>query len=333
VIARATWRPCDAAWRRRLESGGVQGSIAGHPCGTFREGWVDVTTDDTGPAAAYRAIRPRFVDVGTAEIAYRTFGAGPPVVFLHGWPLSGFTYRKIVPRLAERFTCHVIDLPGAGETRWREDNDFAFQGQAANVARVIERLGLGRVHVVAHDTGATIARALALRVGDRVDKLALIGTEIPGHRPPWIPLFQRLAGLPGAAMSFRLLLGFAPFVRSSMGFGGCFVDRRLLGGEFADAFVRPLVESPARLDGPLRYLRGIDWGLVDSLAQRHREIASPVLFVWGAEDRIFPAARARSMVTQLRDCRGFHEVPGARLLVHEERPAEVAAHLLAFLSS
>ena len=290
-------------------------------------------TDDGEAASTYRATRPRFVDVGTAEIAYRTFGDGPPVVFLHGWPLSGFTYRKLVPRLAERFTCVVVDLPGAGDTRWREDNDFMFEGQAANLARFLERLGLGLVDVVAHDTGGTIARALALRAGERVGKLALIGTEIPGHRPPWIPLFQRLAALPGTMASFRLLMRLEPFVRSSMGFGNCFLDRSLLGGEFADAFVRPLVESPARLDGQLRYLRGIDWALVDALAERHREIASPVLLIWGAEDRIFPVDRARSMVPQLRDCRGFHAIPGARLFVHEERPAEVAAHLLAFLSS
>lgn len=273
----------------------------------------------------------QFQDVGSAAIAYRRCGSGPPVLFLHGWPLSGLTYRKLVPQLAERFTCIVVDLPGGGETRWRSDNDFSFHGQAQNLRRFIDGLGLTGFHVVAHDTGATIARALALIAGDRIAKMVLIGTEIPGHRPPWIPLFQRLAALPGTRASFRLLMSSGSFLRSPLGFGNCFVDRRLIDGEFLQHFVRPLIESPVRLDGQLRYLRGIDWALVDRLAEEHRRITNPVLFIWGEHDTIFPPQRARAMVSQLADCRGFEVVPNAKLLVHEERPEAVAEHIRSFL--
>lgn len=275
----------------------------------------------------------RFQDVGSAEIAYRTFGIGPPLVLLHGWPLSGFTYRRLLPHLAARFTCYAIDLPGAGDTRWRRDNDFSFRGQAENVDRFAAGLGLTGFHVVAHDTGATIARALALSAGARIGKLVLMGTEIPGHRPPWIPLFQQLAALPGTSLVFRLLLSSGRFVRSPMGFGHCFADRRLLTGDFAAHFVRPLVKSSARMEGQMRYLRGIDWALVDRLATDHATIKNPVLLIWGEEDRIFPVQRARSMVAQFADCRGLHVVPGAKLFVHEEQPEVVAAHILAFLAS
>lgn len=276
---------------------------------------------------------PRFHSVGTADIAYHEVGAGPPVLLLHGWPLSSFTYRKLVPYLAPRFTCYAVDLPGAGDTRWRSDNDFSFRGQAQNLRRFVEGLGLNGFHVVAHDTGATIARALALVAGEHIGKMVLIGTEIPGHRPPWIPLFQRLASLPGARPIFQLLLSSDAFVRSSMGFGNCFVDRRLLSGEFTEHFVRPLVESSTRMDGQIRYLRGIDWAFVDQLAEDHKRIANPVMLIWGEADTIFPAQRARVMVSQLADCRGFHVVPGAKLLVHEEQPALVAEHIRGFFDA
>lgn len=279
----------------------------------------------------YLASPLHFHNVGRAEIAYRVFGSGPPVLFLHGWPLNGFTYRKLLPALAARFTCYVVDLPGAGETRWQDDNDFSFGGQAENLRRFVEGLGWRGVHVVAHDTGGTIARELALRAVGRLGKLVLMGTEIPGHRPPWIPLFQRLAALPGASVSFQLLMSSQRFLRSPLGFGNCFVDRDLLAGEFRDQFVRPLCRSRRRLEGQLRYLRGIDWTLVDRLGDDHRKIANPVLLIWGEQDTIFPPQRARAIAVQLPDCRGFHVVPGAKLLVHEEQPAIVAEHTLAFL--
>jgi pimeloyl-ACP methyl ester carboxylesterase len=56
-----------------------------------------------------------------------------------------------------------------------------------------------------------------------------------------------------------------------------------------------------------------------------------VLLVWGADDPTFPLERARGMVSQLAHCRGLVPIRGARLLVHEERPAEVADAALPFL--
>jgi pimeloyl-ACP methyl ester carboxylesterase len=273
----------------------------------------------------------KFQDVGTAEIAYRSVGSGPPVLFLHGWPLSGLTYRKLIPELAQRFTCYAIDLPGAGRTRWRDGHDFSFTGQAKAVERFVDALGLRGFDVVAHDTGGTIARALALNAGERIGKVVLIGTEIPGHRPPWISLFQRLSTLPLARPTFQLLLSAGPFVRSGMGFGNCFMDRGLIAGEFTDLFVRPLLESNQRMEGQIRYLRGIDWALVDRLAEDHRRITNPVLLIWGERDSIFPPQRARVIAEQLADCRGFVVVPNAKLLAHEEQPHIVADHITRFL--
>jgi pimeloyl-ACP methyl ester carboxylesterase len=129
----------------------------------------------------------------------------------------------------------------------------------------------------------------------------------------------------------RLLLRVPALRRSPMGFGGCFEDPRLHEGDFHEAFVAPLLASQRRLEGARRYLAGIDWQLVDGLAERHREIRAPVLFVWGEDDPTFPIDRARSMVPQLADCRGLVPIPHARLLVHEEQPAKVAEAALPFL--
>ena len=56
----------------------------------------------------------------------------------------------------------------------------------------------------------------------------------------------------------------------------------------------------------------------------------PVRLIWGADDPTFPLARAREMLKQFPDA-NLVEIPRARLLVHEERPAEVARAVLEFL--
>jgi len=161
------------------------------------------------------------IDTGTARLPCRRFGSGPPLLFVHGFPLSGFTWRKILPALAERFTCWVPDLPGLGDSAWTDATDFSFPGQGRTLKALVDRLGLERYSVVAQDTGGTFARCLALEDGARIDKLVLINTEIPGHRPPWIPLYQLLMQIPGATIPFSLLLRSSAFLRSGMGFGGC----------------------------------------------------------------------------------------------------------------
>ena len=274
---------------------------------------------------------PEFADVGAARIAWRAVGRGEPLLLIHGWPLSSFSFRKLLPRLAAHFTCYLPDTPGLGETEWRDETDFRFAGQAESLRRFADAVGLERYAVLAFDTGATIARQLALIDARRVRRLVLLNTEIPGHRPPFIPLFQRTLALPGSRAAMRMLLRSRALRRSRMGFGGCFVDLSLLDGDFHVGSVAPLLASPRRLEGVRRYLAGIDWALVDGLARRHREIAAPVLFVWGEDDPTFPIERARAMPAQLADCRGLVPIARARLLVHEERPDAVADAALPFL--
>jgi haloalkane dehalogenase len=270
------------------------------------------------------------IDTGTERLPCRRFGGGPPLLLVHGFPLSGFTWRQVLPDLAKRHTCYVPDLPGMGDSEWTAATDFSFPGQGRTLKRLVDRLGLERYSVLAQDTGGTFARYLALEDGGRVDKLVLINTEIPGHRPPWIPLYQLLMRLPGTLAVFGLLLQSRLFLRSGMGFGGCFADMGLIEGEFHEHVIEPMLRSPKRMEGMQRYLIGAQWGPVDALAKDHARLRMPVQLIWGADDPTFPIAYARQMVKELPDAR-LVEIPGARLLVHEEKPADVTRAALEFL--
>jgi pimeloyl-ACP methyl ester carboxylesterase len=272
-----------------------------------------------------------FIDVGPNRIAYRRSGSGPALLLLHGWPFNHTSYDAVTARLETHFTCYRPDTPGLGETKWSESTDFSFGGQARTLRDFADALGLARYAVVAHDTGATIARLLA-DSDARIDKLVLLNTEIPGHRPPWIPLYRNLAALPGAGRVFPLLLRSRTYLRSPLGFGGCFSDVDHIDAAFVARVVEPLLTSRQRSDGMMRYLRGIDWSVVDGLAATHARLAMPVQLIWGAEDPTFPIALARRMASQFANAQ-LADVPAARLLVHEEQAEAVAAIALRFLGA
>jgi pimeloyl-ACP methyl ester carboxylesterase len=273
---------------------------------------------------------PQQIETPAAVLPCRRFGSGPALLLVHGFPLSGFTWRKLLPELSRRYTCYVPDLPGMGESEWSDATDFSFPGQGRTLKALADQLGLSRYSVLGQDTGGSFARFLALEDGARIAKLALINTEIPGHRPPWIPLYQALMRLPGTLQAFRLLLSSRAFLRSRMGFGGCFHDLGLIEGDFHEQVVTPLLRSARRRDGMRRYLVGAKWPPIDALVQDHARLGMPVRLVWGADDPTFPLPLAREMVKQFPNA-DLAAIPGARLLVHEEKPAEVVAALVEFL--
>lgn len=273
-----------------------------------------------------------FVDSGTARVCYRKAGEGPALVLLHGFPLSGFTWRKVVPQLSCRFTCYAFDLVGLGNSTSGAGVDFSSEGQAAVLQRVLRALGVSAYVLMGNDTGGWIARELALLETTRVTHLALMNTEIPGHRPPWIPLYQRLARLPGCAFVLRSMLASRRVRRSAMGFGGCFVDLDLIDGEFNEQFVAPILSSRDRLASLVRFLVEMKFERLDRFAELHAKLSMPVAFLWGAADPTFPEPRARAMASQFPNVAHFWSIPGTKLLAHEEQPDTVASRVIEFLT-
>lgn len=288
----------------------------------------------TGPVPRSEAqAQEGLAQVGEASVHWRREGSGPALVLLHGFPLSGRTWDGVVSQLRSRFTCHAPDLIGLGRSQSRADRDYASPGQARAIQGMLRERGVASYALVGNDTGGWIARELALLDGERVSRLVLTNTEIPLHRPPWIPTHQKLALVPGSGALMRWLLGSAAFRRSPLAFGGCFHDPAHLDGPFHERFVRPLIDSPARMDGALRFLRCMKFARLDEFQHLHGKLTLPTLFVWGADDPTFPEPRAREMLAQFPNVAGFEAIPAAKLFVHEEHPREVAARIERFLSA
>jgi pimeloyl-ACP methyl ester carboxylesterase len=271
------------------------------------------------------------IRVGEASVRCRQEGSGPAVVFVHGFPLSGMTWDGVVLHLRDRFTCYTPDLIGLGGSRSAAADDYSSQGQARALQATLRQLGVDSYALVGNDTGGWIARELALIDKPRVSRLVLTNTEIPFHRPPWIPIYQAMAHVPGFRAVMQQALKIRALRRSPLVFGGCFQDLTHLDGAFHRRFVESLIESDDRMEGAMRFLRKMKFSRLDEFRHLHRQLMLPVLFVWGADDPTFPESRAREMLPQFPNVAGFHVVKDAKLFVYEEHPQEVAGHIGRFL--
>lgn len=287
------------------------------------------------PAEAADLFRspPRgFIPVGDgAEVAHRVIGSGPAVLFVHGWPVSGATFRTLLPHLVDHVTCHVIDLPGAGASRYLASTPLSLGLHVRSVRAVIDALGVDDVAVVGHDSGGMIARH-AVAGHPRLRSMGLIDTEHTGTLSWRFRSFVAGRHVPG----FGAAMGFAasrPRVRRNpLVFGAAFADRSHLDGEFAEFFFDPLHRSKEYLDATMRLFRSFDPQMVRDLEGLHQRITVPVQLVWGELDRFFPVRKAEQMVSTFPNAR-MHVVEGAGTFSHEERPAEVAQALLQVLTT
>jgi pimeloyl-ACP methyl ester carboxylesterase len=281
-------------------------------------------------ADLFRKEPDRFLDVGSGEVAYRRIGNGPDVLFVHGWPVSSATFRCLLPHLVDHVTCHLIDLPGAGASRYTQDTPLTIANHVHSVRRTIGLLGLDQVAVVGHDSGGMIARH-AVADDPRLRALGLIDTEQSTGLSWKFKSFLAGRKVPGFGAGLGWLAGKPRLRRNRLVLGDAFVDRSLLDGEFDEFFLQPLHRSKTHLDATMSLLKSFDYRLVHELGGLHKKIAVPVQLVWGEDDRFFPVKWAREMVNDFADAQ-LAVIPGTGLFSHEERPAEVAAALLPTLT-
>lgn len=115
----------------------------------------------------------------------------PPILLVHGWPQNWWTWRKVIPALAERFRVIAPDLRGHG---WTEATPSGYEKErlASDLMGVLDVLGVERVTWVGHDWGAWTGFLAALRAPKRVERL--LALCIP-H--PWTPRRPRQLALLG----------------------------------------------------------------------------------------------------------------------------------------
>lgn len=129
------------------------------------------------PTVFARTFEHRRARVGEVNLHYVVGGTGPVILFGHGWPASWYEWRKVMPLLADRFTCVAFDMPGIGDSSPPPAFDKV---TIANLVRdfVTGHLGEEQVFVVGHDISGPPLAALAAYNPGLVRKLLLTETSL-----------------------------------------------------------------------------------------------------------------------------------------------------------
>jgi pimeloyl-ACP methyl ester carboxylesterase len=286
-------------------------------------------------AVAHGLPLKRFVRVGPAELAHVTSGdpAGPPVLFLHGFPTHSFLWRKVLFALGDDVHGVAVDLLGLGDTVVSPYEDFTAPMQAELLLEWLDRVGLDQVALVAHDVGGAVAQQLVANHPERVSHLALVNSvAYDGWPVPLVEQAMRLARTPGVdTVAYALDLPRRIAHSTRIGFARAVHDRSCMTRDVVDEYLRPLRTADGR-ERARRFLLAGDNRATTEAVPGLRRFERPALVVWGADDPFLSPSWGLRLVDDLPGAERLELLPFCGHLVPEERPAELAALLRELLA-
>ncbi len=118
------------------------------------------------------------IDRDGANIWYATYGAGPPVILLHGGLGHSGNWGYQVPMVVESGHCAVlIDSRGHGRST-RDSRPFTYELMASDVLAVMDALKIEKAAVVGWSDGACIALILAMKAPERIAGVFFFGCNM-----------------------------------------------------------------------------------------------------------------------------------------------------------
>ncbi|HEU5068449.1 MAG TPA: alpha/beta hydrolase [Sphingomicrobium sp.] len=105
---------------------------------------------------------------------------GIPILLVHGVAESSRAWTQWVPHLAAAFRVIRPDLPGFGSSPVPTNYSWTTAEMAADLVHLLDRLDIGRFHLVGAKYGGSTALQLAADFPDRVRSLVVLGTPARG---------------------------------------------------------------------------------------------------------------------------------------------------------
>lgn len=257
----------------------------------------------------------RFVSVPAGTIHCAIAGSGRPVLLLHQTPRSWDEFRDVLPLLGRRHRAIAMDTLGFGDSSRPPLEEDSIERWAQVAVSLLDALGIERVAVVGHHTGAAIAIEMAAAFPERVDAAVL-------SAPPWVDA------------AFRARHAGPPRVDN--------VERHADGSHLVDLWrIRQPWYPPGDIDLLERFVvdaikagpRAAHGHVVVAryeMESRLPRIVCPVLIVAPCDDpHAYP--NAQPLAQRIAGSR-IVEVPGGRVPLPDQMPERFAAIVDDFLS-
>jgi pimeloyl-ACP methyl ester carboxylesterase len=272
-------------------------------------------------------IATKWVHLEDLRVRYLSAGTGPPLVLVHGLAAYAFSWRLVIPALAQHFTVYALDIPGSGFSDPPPDMNCSLEPGAKYLLQALDALQISSCDLLATSYGGAMAMVAASIAPDRIKRLILAAPVNPwsAHGRVMAPLLSNFLISP----LFRLVYPRFQYVES-------YFLRRLFGSSMRipkdslEGYANVL-RKPGVLKCALKTVHS--WN--EDLRYLERRLVQirhiPTLLLWGDKDRaVFPQS-ALQLQQQLTNSK-LVVFQGIGHLPYEEIPGEFGKAVLDFLN-
>lgn len=255
-------------------------------------------------------------------------GAGEPVIMLHGYGASAYSWRRLRPALARTHTVIAIDLKGFGRSEKPFDDTYSALDQAKLILDFIEKRDLRNITLIGHSFGGSVALALAIKLNQvrptRLKKLVLLDAAAYEQGLPPALHVLRVPVLAQVAST-----AIPPEVKSAAALAFAYQDPSKVGSADVAAYARPMYE-PGNQHALIETARKIIPKYANILTYQYRTLRQPALLIWCRNDRIVPLAIGQRLARELPRAR-LEIIESCGHVPQEEEPELTALAISRFL--
>lgn len=140
-----------------------------------KEGEKDsATTKDTDTARPVKPAESGYADVNGLKMYYEVYGAGKPIVLIHGSFMNiPMNWAHIIPLLAKDRKVVVAEMQGHGRTK-DIPRAFSYEGMADDVSGLLKQLKIDSADILGYSMGGSVAFQMAIRHPEQVRRLIVL---------------------------------------------------------------------------------------------------------------------------------------------------------------
>jgi len=275
---------------------------------------------ETIPVSKLARDGDQFVTVNNNVIHYTKQGSGKPIILVHGFAGSTYTWRKLIPLLADRYAVYAVDLLGFGLSDKPGDGNYDLKSQGSLVLKFMDALRISSATLVGHSMGGVVIADAALEEPAKVDALILIS---PGFYGKGAPAFLKYLFFPLNRIMARQF--YTKRVRAQS-LTRYFYNKSLLSDEIINAYLLP-AKTPGAVEA-LEYMMATVTTQTYEGSAEH--ITQPTLIIWGEKDQANLPADAERLKQEIKQSSLIY-IPECGHYVQEEKPEELAEEIKDFL--
>ena len=248
--------------------------------------------------------------------AYQGDENGIPVILLHGYTDSWFSFSQILPLMDQKYRVYTLDQRGHGESD-RPVGGYAMEQFAGDVIAFMDAKNIKQATIVGHSMGSFVAQHLAVEAPERVKRLVLVATATTVHTNDLARQLQRDVN----ALTDPVPEKFVHDFQVSTAF-------QPLSNEFFHTVLKESMKLPAHV---WREVMAEMMSPQAGAGVELKKVKAPTLILWGDKD-FFPRSEQDSLVSVLPNAvlKVYKDTGHA---LHWERPETFATDLKTFINS